>query len=152
MDRVDDDVDTKPAVRSYRLIHGAVQLHDQWFEVGALTSGPQADPGLKSCRRHPLEVVDPQVHPHVVGSCLQRGRNAGLAGARRTIENHDLARVVPLPHSCPPDSSKRPSTTRQYHALHLTIGCRDQLAGTRRAASARPQRAAAQETMHDHRR
>jgi hypothetical protein len=38
--RVDDDVDAEPAVRRDRLVHGAIQRHDQRFEVGTLTAGP----------------------------------------------------------------------------------------------------------------
>jgi len=64
--RVDDDVDAQPAVRRYRLIHGAIKPHDNRLKVGALTSRPQPDPRLESGRGHLLEVVDPQVHPQAV--------------------------------------------------------------------------------------
>lgn len=38
--RIDDDVDTQPAVRRYRLVHSAVQPHHNRLKVGALTSRP----------------------------------------------------------------------------------------------------------------
>jgi hypothetical protein len=49
--RVDDNIDAQTAVRRYRLIHGAIQNHDNRLKVGSLTSRPQPDPRLAASWR-----------------------------------------------------------------------------------------------------
>src|SRR6201999_3660027 len=63
---IDRHIQTQPAMRSNRFVHGAVEILDKRLKVGSLTAGTQADAELISLGCHLLETVDAQVQPHAL--------------------------------------------------------------------------------------
>ncbi len=71
-------VDPQTTMRGDGLVHGAVQDHNEALQVGAFTTRAQSDAGLVALRRHRLEPINPQVHPHAIERDLNGGDEDGL--------------------------------------------------------------------------
>ena len=68
---IDYDVEAQSAVGGDGFIHGCVKDGNERFDVLALSSGTEPDPGAISLRRDLLlERIDTQVHPWAIESFL----------------------------------------------------------------------------------
>jgi hypothetical protein len=64
-----------------RLIHRAIQKHNERLEIGPFTTRPQPDPGLVAFGGHLLEPIDTEIHPYPGKRALNDCRDARLDAA-----------------------------------------------------------------------
>jgi hypothetical protein len=98
---IDDDIQAQSAMSGDRLIHGREQYRHERFELRALSSRTQTDPGtIPLWRDTPYECIYTQIHPWTVERLLNHGDNARLTRSWGAIQNDNLPWLRPLLHGC----------------------------------------------------
>lgn len=86
---IEDDVDALVGEGVGGRIEGKVEGGDEGFEVGAFTSGAEADGGTMVFAEGLVDEIDAEVDPGVGRGLLEGAGDGSLSGAGRAVEDDD---------------------------------------------------------------